>query len=51
MKTIAAAVAITLGTMAPASAMDSLAQYDWKNRVLVLFGGADDRDMMRQIEL
>lgn len=51
MKTIAAAIAITLGTMAPASAMDSLSQYGWKNRVLVLFGGADDRDMKRQIEL
>ena len=51
MKTIAAAMAITFGTMAPASPMDSLSQYDWKNRVLVLFGDADDRNMKRQIEL
>lgn len=51
MKTIAAAPAITLGTMAPASAMESLSRYEWKNRVLVLFGGADDRKMQRQIEL
>ncbi len=51
MRTIAAALAITLGTMAPTAAMDSLSQYSWKNRVLVLFGDADDRDMKRQIEL
>lgn len=51
MKTIAAAMAITLGTITPVSAMDSLSQYDWKNRVLVLFGGSNDPDMKRQIEL
>ncbi len=51
MKTIAAALALALGTMSPVSAMDSLSQYDWKNRVLVLFGGANDRDIKRQIEL
>ncbi len=51
MKTIAAAVAIALGTIAPASGMDGLSQYDWKNRVLVLFGDADDRNLQCQIEL
>jgi hypothetical protein len=51
MKTIAAALAVTLGTIVPASAMDSLSQYDRKNRVLVLFGDPEDRDMRRQIAL
>jgi len=51
MKTIAAALAVTLGTIVQASAMDSLSQYDWKNRVLVLFGDPEDLDMRRQIEL
>ncbi len=51
MKRIAATAIIMLGMIAPASAMDSLSHYAWKNRVLVLFGAPDDRDMKRQTEL
>jgi hypothetical protein len=32
-------------------AMDSLAKYEWKNRVVVLFGDQQDERLVRQIDI
>jgi hypothetical protein len=49
--TILAASAVILTTAIQGFTMDSLSHYDWKNRVLILFGDAGDQKMLQQVEL
>ena len=49
--TILATSAIILTTAIQGFTMDSLSNYDWKNRVLILFGDAGDPKMVQQVEL
>jgi hypothetical protein len=51
MKTILAATALILATTTQGFTMDSLSNYGWKNRVLVLFGSSSNEKITRQIEL
>ncbi|MGA1802743.1 DUF4174 domain-containing protein [Rhizobium sp. HT1-10] len=54
MKTViiasALAVAAIMASQASAT-MDELRKYEWKNRVVVLFGGSGDQKLARQVEL
>lgn len=54
MKTVviasALAVAAIMASQASAT-MDELRKYEWKNRVVVLFGGSRDQKLARQIAL
>lgn len=48
---IASAVALACAAATQASAMDQLGKYEWKNRVLVLFGGSGDQKLAQQVEI
>lgn len=51
MKRILMTIATTLLTVAPALAMDSLSQFEWKNRVFIVFGNADDAKLIEQVRV
>ena len=51
MKKIILAATILLAATSQGFAMDSLKKYTWENRVLVLFGTADDDKLASQIAL
>jgi hypothetical protein len=54
MKTLitASAIAVAAAMASPASAtMDELGKYEWKNRVVVLFGGSGDQKLASQVEV
>ncbi len=43
--------AFLLATAMEGSAMESLSQYTWKNRVLVLFGEGSDPKLVKQVDI
>lgn len=50
MKHLIFAAALTLLAPTPGLSMESLSQYEWKNRVLVVFGNTSDPKIRRQLE-
>jgi hypothetical protein len=50
MKAFMIAAALTVATSTPGYAMDSLAQFEWKNRVLILFGEQGEPKLAQQVE-
>jgi hypothetical protein len=52
MKKIVVATSVALLTaVSHASAMDSLSQYAWKHRVLILFGSSGDQKLAQQVQI
>jgi hypothetical protein len=54
MRTLIAASAIAVATIIAfqaSAAMDELGKYEWKNRVVVLFGGSGNRKLASQVQI
>lgn len=51
MKKMMSAIAIAVCVAGPSYAMDSLSQFEWKNRVLLVFGNANDAKLKQQIQV
>jgi hypothetical protein len=51
MKHVLISLAAILTATGQGFAMDSLSQYSWKNRVLVIFGGAGDPKVRQQVDV
>lgn len=50
MKQLILAAALTLFAATPGLSMESLSQFEWKNRVLVLFGESDNEKLRKQLD-
>jgi hypothetical protein len=51
MRTLILALAVALASISQGFAMDSLSRYEWKNRIVLVFGKANDPKVERQIDL